>query len=461
MQQSQQDDDIKVAAISTLYSGLSFVRDNMEREGERNFIMQVVCESTQHHNPKVQVPAYSCLVRIMQLYYEKMKFYMEKALFGLTVMGMRSSNPDVATQAVEFWSSVCEEELDITSEIAEALEMGEQPERENYNFAKTALMEVLPQILLLLFRQEEDDDDEWTVANSAAAAVALFAQIAENAVLGPVLQFVEANIRGELWNAREAAVMAFGSVMDGPDPSTLQPLVAQAFPVLIAMLGDPSSAVRESTSWALARATELVPKGFQPDTHLRPLMEGLVATLRDSRNNTIQNCAWTIQNICGVVGATKPSETSTPLGPYYEPLVTELMAVTQRCIVSILPANCRTDAELQGGRNACWEAICKLTEESGLDSINSVQNLTKIALDRLEASIAMRKQAVGMDDRLIAEEQQVQLCAVLNVYPNRTCLNLIELSSTNRCGGKTCGGSHDDDMYSIIKSTASCGEPCL
>ena len=30
----------------------------------------------------------------------------------------------------------------------------------------------------------------------------------------------------------------------------------------------------------------------------------------------------------------------------------------------------------------------------------------------------MRKQAVGMDDRLIAEEQQVQLCAVLNVRPS-------------------------------------------
>jgi hypothetical protein len=50
-----------------------------------------------------------------------------------------------------------------------------------------------------------------------------------------------------------------------------------------------------------------------------------------------------------------------------------------------------------------------------LDTITSVQNLTKIALDRLENSITLRKQAVGMDDRLIAEEQQVQLCAVLNV----------------------------------------------
>lgn len=302
----------------------------MEREGERNFIMQVVCESTQHANPRVQVPAYSCLVRIMQLYYEKMKFYMEKALFGLTVIGMKNSNSDVATQAVEFWSSVCEEELDITAEIQEAIEMGEQPERENFNFAKTALMEVLPVILTLLFRQDEEEDDDWTVSNSAAAAIALFAQVAENAVLGPVLQFVETNIRGENWSGREAAVMAFGSVMDGPDPSTLQPLVTQAFPVLIAMLGDTNAAVRESTSWALARTTELIPKGFQPDTHLRPLMEGLVAALRDTRSTTIQNCAWTIQNVAMILGAIKPNDPATPLSPYYEPLVTELMNVTSR-----------------------------------------------------------------------------------------------------------------------------------
>jgi len=153
-QATQRDDDIRIAAIDALYSGLSFIRDNMEREGERNYIMQIVCECTQHPNPRVQVPAFSCLVRIMQLYYEKMKFYYEKALYGLTIVGMRNPNPDVATQAVEFWSSVCEEELDITAEIQEALEMGEQPERENYNFAKKALMEVLPVILQLLFRQD-------------------------------------------------------------------------------------------------------------------------------------------------------------------------------------------------------------------------------------------------------------------------------------------------------------------
>ena len=45
--------------------------------------MQVVCEATQNPNVQVQVGAFEALVRIMTLYYEKMAFYMERALFGV------------------------------------------------------------------------------------------------------------------------------------------------------------------------------------------------------------------------------------------------------------------------------------------------------------------------------------------------------------------------------------------
>lgn len=48
--------------------------------------MQVVCEATQSESPEVQVAAFECLVRIMQLYYDKMQLYMEKALFGVSVI---------------------------------------------------------------------------------------------------------------------------------------------------------------------------------------------------------------------------------------------------------------------------------------------------------------------------------------------------------------------------------------
>jgi importin subunit beta-1 len=75
--------EVQQAAISALYNSLTFIRENFEREGERNFIMQVICEATQHPNVQIQVTAFECLVRIMSLYYGKMAFYMERALFGV------------------------------------------------------------------------------------------------------------------------------------------------------------------------------------------------------------------------------------------------------------------------------------------------------------------------------------------------------------------------------------------
>lgn len=54
--------------------------------------MQVVCEATQSQSSDVQVAAFQCLVRIMQTYYDKMRLYMEKALFGVSREGRIAIN---------------------------------------------------------------------------------------------------------------------------------------------------------------------------------------------------------------------------------------------------------------------------------------------------------------------------------------------------------------------------------
>lgn len=100
--------EVQLAAIHALYNSLEFVRENFEREvcnayipslpdltdvlqGERNYIMQVVCEATQNGSVPVQVGAFECLVRIMGLYYDKMALYMEQALFGVSLMIFRDA----------------------------------------------------------------------------------------------------------------------------------------------------------------------------------------------------------------------------------------------------------------------------------------------------------------------------------------------------------------------------------
>jgi len=111
--------EVRLAAITALGDSLEFVGNNFKHEGERNYIMQVVCEATQADDSRIQQGAFGCLNRIMALYYENMRFYMEKALFGLTILGMKNPDEDVAKLAVEFWSTVCEEEIAIEDDNAQ------------------------------------------------------------------------------------------------------------------------------------------------------------------------------------------------------------------------------------------------------------------------------------------------------------------------------------------------------
>ncbi|KAJ1939038.1 karyopherin Kap95, partial [Linderina macrospora] len=262
----EQDQEVRYAAITALYNSLEFVRANFENEGERNVIMQTVCEATQSHDENVQVAAFECLVRIMQLYYDKMQFYMEKALFGLTVIGMKSDVEKISLQAIEFWSTVCDEEIELSLEEAEMQELGQQFDRTNFQFANTALQQVLPTLLFLLTKQDEDaDEDEWNVAMAAATCLSLIAQTVENNIVPPVIPFIEQNIRNQDWHFREAAVMSFGSILDGPEASVLMPLVSQALPVLIEMVKDPQLQVKDSAAWTLGRVCELLIECIQID----------------------------------------------------------------------------------------------------------------------------------------------------------------------------------------------------
>lgn len=110
--------DVRNAAITALSDSIDFVRSNMDNEGERNYIMQVVCEATQAEDVRIQAGAFGCLNRIMGSYYDKMRFYMEKALFGLSIIGMKSEEEDVAKLAIEFWCTICEEEIAIEDDNA-------------------------------------------------------------------------------------------------------------------------------------------------------------------------------------------------------------------------------------------------------------------------------------------------------------------------------------------------------
>lgn len=389
--------DVQFAAITALKNSLDFVRDNFEREGERNYIMQVVCEATQNSSSAVQVAAFECLVAIMAYYYHYMSFYMEQALFGLTVLGMKHPDSSVAMQAVEFWSTVCDEEINLNKEALQASEYGETPELESKNFAKVALPELVPVLLTLMTRQEEDaDEDEWNISMSASYCLGALSQAVQDPIVAAVMPFIESNIRSEDWHFREAAVMAFSCILDGPDPSLLNNLVNSALPILIHMMADSDLQVKDTVAWTLGKVCDVLVQTIQPDVHLQPLVVAFVNGLKASPR-IAANCCWGLQNLAEGMGA----YSELTMTSYYEGVIQALLVLTESASNE---ANYRT---------AAYECLATWVTNSSAETRPQIENLSNIILQRMEHLISVHNQILGMDDRNNWNDLQSNFCSVL------------------------------------------------
>ena len=288
---------VRHAAIVALHNSLEFVKSNFEKEAERNFIMQVVCEATVCPDLKVKKSAFECLVKIMHLYYHHMEYYMKSALFALTVEAMKSNEEEVAMQAVEFWSTVCDEEIELAMELAEANENGHVPQSGSRYYAKGALQYLVPILTHNLAKQNEhDDEDTWNIATASSVCLSLLANCCENDIVQYALPFVEQNIKNEDWHFREAAVLCFGSILEGPDVIRLAPLVTQALPMFISLMKDPCVQVRDTAAWTVGRVCDLLPETVLNDNYLIPLVTSLVEGLVD-QPRVAANACWAFNTL--------------------------------------------------------------------------------------------------------------------------------------------------------------------
>ena len=105
---------------------------------------------------------------------------------------MKSDIDEVALQGIEFWSNVCDEEVDLQIEAAEAAEMGRPPEHVSRFYAKGALQFIVPILLQTLTKQEEfDDEDDWNPCKAAGVCLMLLATCCEDDIVPHILPFVK------------------------------------------------------------------------------------------------------------------------------------------------------------------------------------------------------------------------------------------------------------------------------
>lgn len=410
MKRDEPSNHVRLAATNALLNSLEFTRANFEKETERHFIMQVVCEATQATDMRVKVAAMQALVKIMSLYYQYMESYMGPALFAITLEAMKSDVDEVALQGIEFWSNVCDEEVDLQIEASEAQEMGRPPENVSRFYAKGALQFIVPILMQTLTKQEEfDDEDDWNPCKAAGVCLMLLATCCEDDVVPHVLPFVKENIKHQDWRYRDAALMAFGAILEGPDPSNLKPLVEQAMPMLIELMKDPSVVVKDTAAWTIGRVCELNSDAAINNTYLQPLLEALVAGL-SAEPRVASNVCWAFTSLSEAAyeaaDSDNTTEAETPptycLSAYFDPIIHKLLETTDR-----------PDAGTANLRSAAYEALMEMVKNSPKDCYVTVQKTIMVILERLQQVLQMESRIQSQTDRVQYNDLQSLLCATL------------------------------------------------
>jgi importin subunit beta-1 len=320
--------------------------------------------------------------------------------------------------------------------------------REIFHFCAVATNEVVPVLLQLLTKQDEDAaDDEYNISRAAYQCLQLYAQAVGNSVIQPVLAFVEVNLRHEDWHHRDAAVSAFGAVMEGPEEKVIAPIIKQALPVIINMMQDPVIHVKDSTAYALGRITEACSDSIDPTIHLPVLIKSLFEGLFSSPKMA-GSCCWALMNLAerfsGDIGCQQ-----NPITPHFDESISRLLQVTER-----------TDADNQL-RTAAYEVLNTFVQNAANDSLPSVASLSNVILKRLEDTVPLQSQVVSVEDKITLEEMQTSLCTVLlaiiqrlekEIQPQANQIMAVLLQILQTAGAKS---SVPDAVFATVSSLAN------
>lgn len=82
-----------------------------------------------------------------------------------------------------------------------------------------------------------------------------------------------------------------GSILEGPDPEKLKPIVEQAMPMLIELLSDGSVVVRDTAAWTVGRVCEILPDAVINENCLNPLLHALSKGL-EAEPRVASNICW-------------------------------------------------------------------------------------------------------------------------------------------------------------------------
>ncbi|KAA6379186.1 MAG: putative Importin subunit beta, partial [Streblomastix strix] len=246
-----QGEAVMLAATNALNNSLFFAQKNFEKENERNYIMEVVCQMISVGNHEIRLKALECIINISEYYYKYLQPYMER-IFGLTIRLMADSiDEEEVKMAIEFWATICDIEISFRYNKF-------QPDKINLQLTRQASHHIVPVIIRILEQKDEEfQQEDFSRILAAADLLSKITQEVDKQIIDDIIKYMNENISSQDWHKRDAAIHSFGLILNEQSINKTQTQTLQLLPVIMKMLlSDQSEIVKNTASWTICQITK-------------------------------------------------------------------------------------------------------------------------------------------------------------------------------------------------------------
>eukprot|EP00924_Labyrinthula_sp_SR-Ha-C_P013297 augustus_masked-scaffold_45-processed-gene-1.126-mRNA-1 protein AED:1.00 eAED:1.00 QI:0/-1/0/0/-1/1/1/0/883 len=418
-------DELQIASVNALLNIVDFASDNFTRQNERDVIMSMIGRCMGSANEQVKEKGFECIVRVASSYYSVLQSYMPD-LYKVTFEAIQNSSEEVSMQAIEFWTTLAEEELYVKT---------------HNNFLQSAYKELVPLLLTSLTRLRTAEDDSIqttrTLTTSAALCLSTLTPLLGQNLLPLILPYVEKHINDENPILREASLTAFGSILDFTQKDqTLTNAVQAAFETVLSkslVQYEANVSVRETGAWACGQMCR-----SQVDvvlSKLEVLVKGLVLGLRDVPRVRRHVC----YAIHGLVVSLHGAHEVSKIDALFEPMVGALLEAVNASGAE------NADVEvLEAVAANGYEAINALVMFVSGAGVNSVHKLMQEILRRISISLGENG----------GERLRIYLCGTL-----QTCITRLS-TNVNLLEEKLVDGIMELNVKLLQKNNELCTSDC-
>ncbi|KJE93966.1 hypothetical protein CAOG_04675 [Capsaspora owczarzaki ATCC 30864] len=417
-------------AIRALGFVIMCMGKNMQDKTECDQIVGIIVQCAELADPaesEARIYGLEALSKWVNEYYELSTPYMDN-FFHVTLTAMTSPDVEdgVVQQGIEFWAGVCENESSIKQHNEDCVASGMPQNCSQFNgYAVGAVPRIFPVVLNLLMRLDDEEqdlsaDDDYNIHSAASVCVEAFASAAPDAVLDPTFTFVNDNMRSPLWQGRNAALLAFGSILEGP--KSMESLCFQIIPELAYAVSsqEPTLAVRDTAAWTIGRVAELYGASLLGHEQFNEILQHLFQCL--SLHPVLANhaCyAFHTINEAAYAQADVVDEADPPtyaLSPFFADLVNQLLVVSNAREHAGQDVSGDAYSKLEA---SAFECLSEVVQESPQDCLPAVRDLGVQLYHQLTGQLQSAASIVNVDDSIRFSERVTYLAQTITYVLNR------------------------------------------